>query len=318
MGASIYIANNRVCTESLGIDGRKMVISDMGEGEAYEKISTTAKLVAHIRAFTDIPFAKEIAAASGAETDFQTLAGKSAEFMTQSAFNLEARYKTTDQIIARYHITQVLEIAAGLSPRGLAMTENPNVVYVATDLPEILEQEKAIADSILAKSNLHRSNLYYRIANALDRESLLQAAIPFRSDKPVAIITEGLLPYLIRDEKETLAGNIRDLLKQHDGIWITDVPPKQLWKFVSQVDGTMQQRMQNITGATGRDIEQNTFEDENDVRQFFTSAGFTIEEYPFSNVLEDLSSVKLSKFKREEILEILQVQKTLILTIRSS
>jgi O-methyltransferase involved in polyketide biosynthesis len=239
--------------------------------------------------------------------------------MTHFAFNWEARYKTTDQIIARYHITQVLEIAAGLSPRGLAMTEDPNVVYVATDLPEILEQEKAIAESILAKMNIHRSNLYYRIANALDQESLLQAAIPFQSGKPIAIITEGLLGYLTRDEKETLAGNIRDLLKQHDGIWIIpDVSTKQLWKFLSQEDDTMQQRMQNITGATGRNIETNTFEDENDVRQFFTNTGFTIEEYPYSNVLEDLSSVKLSKFKREEILEILQMFKALILTIRSS
>ncbi|MGZ7131052.1 MAG: class I SAM-dependent methyltransferase, partial [Halobacteriota archaeon] len=267
----------------------------------------------------DIPFTKEIAAASGAEKDFQTLTGKSAEFMTQSAFNLEARYKTTDQIIVRHRITQVLETAAGLSPRGLAMTEDPNVVYVATDLPEILEQEKAIAESILAKSNIHRSNLYYLIANALNRESLLQAAIPFRPDKPVAIITEGLLPYLTRDEKETLAGNIRYLLAQRDGIWITpDVSTKQLWKFISQADDTMQQRMQNVSGATGRDMEKNIFEDENDVRQFFIKAGFMIEEHPYSNVLDDLSSVKLSNFKREEIFEILQMQKTLVLTIRSS
>ncbi|MGZ4944096.1 MAG: hypothetical protein ACXV6K_07440 [Halobacteriota archaeon] len=142
----------------------------MVQEEAYEKISSTAKLVAHIRSFTDIPFAREIAVASGAEKDFQTLTGKSADFMTESAFNLEARYKATDQIIARYHITQVLEIAAGLSPRGLVMTEDPNVVYVATDLPEILEQEKAIAESVLAKMNMHRPNLHFRISNALDRE----------------------------------------------------------------------------------------------------------------------------------------------------
>ena len=93
---------------------------------------------------------------------------------------------------------------------------------------------------------------------------------------------------------------------------------KQLWKFISQADDTMQQRMQNITGATGRDIETNTFEDENAVRQFFTNAGFTIEEYSYSNVLDDLSSVKLSKFNREEIFEILRMQKTLVLTIRAS
>ena len=291
----------------------------MVQKEAYEKISTTAKVVAHIRSFSDIPFTKEIAAASGAEKDFQALAGKSAQSVTQFAFHWEARYKTTDQIIARYHITQVLEIAAGLSPRGLAMTEDPNVVYVASDLPEILEQEKAIAESILAKSNTHRPNLYYRMANALDRESLLQAAIPFRSDKPVAIITEGLLQYLTREEKETLAGNIHDLLELHNGLWITpDVSTKQSRKFLYQTYGTMRQLMQNITGATERDVETNTFEDENDVRQFFTNAGFTIEEYPFSNVLDDLSSVKLSDLNRKEILAILQMLKTLILKIRSS
>ena len=59
------------------------------------------------------------------------------------------------------------------------MTENPDVLYLATDLPEILEQEKAIAESILTKLNIHRPNLYYRVANALDRESLLQAASRF-------------------------------------------------------------------------------------------------------------------------------------------
>ena len=199
------------------------------------------------------------------------------------------------------------------------LLSNPFYFPTSPETRLLLEQEKAIAESILAKSNIHRSNLYYRIANALDRESLLQAAIPFQSGKPIAIITEGLLPYLTREEKETLAGNIRDLLKQHDGIWITpDIHTKQLLKFFSQADGTMQQRMQNVLGATGRDIETNTFEDENDVRQFFTNAGFTIEEYPYSNVLDDLSSVKLSNLNPEEILAILQMLKTLILTIRSS
>ena len=80
----------------------------------------------------------------------------------------------------------------------------------------------------------------------------------------------------------------------------------------------MQQRMQNVSGATERDIEKNTFEDKNDVRRFFTNAGFTIEEYPYSNVLEDLSVVKLSNLNPEEIFEILQMLKTLILTIRWS
>ena len=144
----------------------------MPQKGAYDKIGRTSKLVAYLRAFTDIPFAKEIAVGTEAQQDFETLAGKSARSMTQFAFVWEARYKATDQIIARQRISQVLELAAGLSPRGLAMTEDPNVIYVVTDLPQILEQEQAIAESILAKLHAQRSNLYFRVANALDRDDL--------------------------------------------------------------------------------------------------------------------------------------------------
>ena len=47
-------------------------------------------------------------------------------------------------------MTQVLEIAAGLSPRGLEMTRNPDAVYVESDLAEILGVEETIA-----KTNTH-------------------------------------------------------------------------------------------------------------------------------------------------------------------
>lgn len=289
----------------------------MAQEEAYEKISATAKLVAHVRTFTDIPFAREIATASGAKKYFQTLASKSVETLIQLTPLWEARYKATDQIIAQHHITQVLEIAAGLSPRGLVMTADPDVVYVATDLPQVLEQEKAIAESILATLNMHRPNLYFRIANALDREGLLQAATPFQSGRPIAVITEGLLVYLTIAEKETLAGNVQDLLRQYGGIWITpDVgTTKQSWK--DSYDNNIAQRAHNISSPIKRKIEKNTFEDENEMRQFFTRAGFTIEEYPHTNVQEHLSSIDRLNLNREEILELLQLGKTLILTVCS-
>jgi len=292
----------------------------MVKKETYGKISPTAKFVAYIRTFTDIPFAKEIAAESLAKKDFEILAGKSAESITTQFIPLyEARYKATAQVIAQRSITQVLEIAAGLSPRGLAMTENPNVVYVATDLPQILEEEKAITEAILAKLNIHRPHLHFRIVNALDRKSLLEVATLFQSSKPIAIITEGLLPYFSREEKETLAGNIHDLLKKYNGIWITsDVPTKQSWGKISQRDQGMRRRIRDISRATERNIENNVFADEKDMRQFFTKVGFAIEEYPHSNVIENLSSVKFSNLSRQEILDMLRVGKTVILTPRDT
>jgi O-methyltransferase involved in polyketide biosynthesis len=291
----------------------------MSRQEGNEKISPTARYVAHIRTFTDIPYAKEIAEESQSERDFQALAGESAKSGIQFIPIIEARYKATDQIIAQRHITQVLEIATGLSPRGLAMTENPDVVYLATDLPQILEQIKTLAQAILAKSNIQRPNLYFRVVNALDREELLHAVSLFQPGRPIAIITEGLLPYLTQAEKETLAANIHDLLKQYGGIWITpDVRTKQYLKRIVQDDKNnyVQQRLGNVSGTTGTDFENNLFEDEDDMRQFFIKAGFTIEEYPHTSILEELSSIDILNLNRETVLEVLRVPKTLILTAR--
>jgi O-methyltransferase involved in polyketide biosynthesis len=291
----------------------------MSRQEGNEKISPTARYVAHIRTFTDIPYAKEIAEESQAGGDFQTLAGESAKSVIQFTPVLEARYKATDQIIAQHHITQVLEIAAGLSPRGLAMTENPDVVYVATDLPQILAQIKTLAEAILAKLHIQRSNLYFRVVNALDRDELLSSVSPFQPGRPIAIITEGLLPYLTQAEKETLAANIHDLLKQYGGIWITpDVSTKQYLKRIAQDDKNnyVQQRLGNVSGATGTDFENNLFEDEDDMRQFFIKAGFTIEDYPHTSVMKELSSIDILNLNRETVLELLRVPKTLILTAR--
>lgn len=290
--------------------------------KSYQKISPTAKFVAYLRTFTDIPFAKEISAESGAEKTFQELIGRSTESKFRSVPFREARYKATDRILVQRNINQILEIGAGLSPRGLAMTKNPDVVYVVTDLPQILEQEEAIAKAILARLDCRRPNLHFQVANALDRESLLKAAAPFKSNRPIAIITEGLLPYLSRVEKEELAGNIHELLGKYSGIWIaSDINTKQFMKRVSQVDKNVRQRLSKLSSITERNLESNLFADENDLQQFFNKAGFIIEEYPYSNVYEDLSSVKILNFNQKEILKIqlgLKVTKTLILTPRNT
>jgi O-methyltransferase involved in polyketide biosynthesis len=290
--------------------------------KSYEKISPTAKLVAYLRTFTDIPYTKEIAMESGAKKTFQELAGESKESMVRFAPFWEARYKVTDRILAEYGMTQVLEIAAGLSPRGLAMTRNPDVVYVITDLPEMLKVEETIAETIIAKSNSHRSNLHFQAANALDMESLSTAATAFKCDRPLAVITEGLLSYLNRREQGVLAGNIHEVLGKYDGLWIaTEVHTRQYWQEVSQLDDKLvRKQLSAISSSTGSNIENNVFADKNDMEQFFGKAGFKMEEYSHSKVLEDLSSVKLLNLNQEERLKIrqgLEIMKTLILTPRN-
>jgi len=290
--------------------------------ETYEKISPTAKLVAYLRTFSDIPFTKEIATKSGAEKTFHELAEESAKSMIRLAPMWEGRYKVTNRILADHDITQVLEIAAGLSPRGLAMTENPDVVYVATDLPKILEEEKEIAEAILVKLNCQRPNLHFLAADCFNMDSLLTAVAAFNRDRPIAVITEGLFPYFNRDEKKVLAGNIHELLGKYSGLWITtDVHTRQSLQRMSQFDESTKKRLTRISSSTESTLESNIFEDENDMKEFFEKAGFKMEEYSFINVFGELSSVKILNLTQEEILKIQQgfkILKTLILTPQNS
>ena len=277
----------------------------------FEKISPTAKLVAYSRTFTDIPFAKEIAVKSKAKQSFEEQTGD-----IRGSPIWEARYKVTDKIVKEHGITQVLEIAAGLSPRGLSMTRNSDVVYVATDLPQILEEEKEIVQSILVQSNESRPNLHFQVVNALDMESLLKAVIFFKKDKSLAVITEGLLPYFSMEEKHTLAKNIHKIFSEYSGCWITnEVYSKDALKKMGQsadfAKNRMKQDQYNILSGN------NVFSDEDEIKRFFEEEGFKIEKYSHLKIFGELTSVKNLGLSEEEIVkikQILNIKDTLVLT----
>jgi O-methyltransferase involved in polyketide biosynthesis len=277
----------------------------------FEKISPTAKLVAYSRTFTDIPFAKEIAVKSKAKQSFEEQTGD-----IRGSPIWEARYKVTDKIVKEHGITQVLEIAAGLSPRGLSMTRNSDVVYVATDLPQILEEEKEIVQSILVQSNESRPNLHFQVVNALDMESLLKAVIFFKKDKSLAVITEGLLPYFSMEEKHTLAKNIHKIFSEYSGCWITnEVYSKDALKKMGQsadfAKNRMKQDQYNILSGN------NVFSDEDEIKRFFEEEGFKIEKYSHLKIFGELTSMKNLGLSEEEIVkikQILNIKDTLVLT----
>ena len=289
--------------------------------QPYDKISPTAKFVAYLRTFSDIPFANEIAEESSAQQTFKKLAGENARSLLRFAPRWEARYKVTNSIIMERDITQILEIAAGLSPRGLEMTANPSVVYVVTDLPSMVQEEKNIAKEILSKSKNHRSNLHFQAGNALDLKSLRSASSHFRAEQSVAVITEGLLPYLNRTEKILLARNIRKIISRHGGVWITsDVESKESVKRLTKSFDAVRKRLSGLSNVTGRDIEGNMFSTEDDIEQFFRHAGFEIvEKRPLSSVMSELSSIRKLHLTEEEIVRIeriLKIFKTIILVPR--
>ena len=85
---------------------------------------------------------------------------------------------------------------------------------------------------------------------------------------------------------------------------------------VSQIAEHTGKRLARISNSTGTDLESNLFIDYADIEQFFNKAGFRMEEYSYSNILGDLSSIKLLNLNEEEILRVQQlfkIKRTLIL-----
>ncbi|MBU6427616.1 MAG: hypothetical protein KGR26_01270, partial [Cyanobacteria bacterium REEB65] len=98
----------------------------------------TAKFVAYMRQFSDIPFAKEVAQWLAADSALQELRREHELDLDELALFaplFEVRYKSLAAAIRQSGIRQVLEIASGVSLRGLHMAIEDQIAYVETDLP---------------------------------------------------------------------------------------------------------------------------------------------------------------------------------------
>ena len=271
----------------------------------FSKISPTAKLVAYFREFTDIPFAKDVSKIVRAESMVQKLCPDSTMLVDLTKFAapaLEARYKSMISAIKQCGIKQVLELASGLSFRGFVMTADPSVIYVETDLPELLLEKKSIVNSRSEMQRcLSRPNLFIEPLNALSIKDIVHATRHFDPNERVAIIHEGLYMYLSRSEKKKLAENIRQVLKNFGGVWITpdfmiDSEAKQSVTH-PKAQAVMDHMTKMIAQMTSRDLSQDQFTDQSDLARFFEDIGFKLGVTPQidnSYVLSSLSRLPMS------------------------
>ena len=94
-------------------------------------------------------------------------------------------------------VTQVVEIACGLSPRGwrFAQRYGERITYVEADLPGMAARKRAALDRIGCLSDHHRVVAVDALRDD-GPDSLATLAETLRGDAGVAVITEGLLGYL--------------------------------------------------------------------------------------------------------------------------
>jgi O-methyltransferase involved in polyketide biosynthesis len=114
---------------------------------------------------------------------------------------LLARHRAIDALLERAieerGVTQVIEVAAGMSGRGLRFVRryHDRLTYLEADLPGMAERKRQTLERLGALSDQHR----VRALDALREsgpESLPQLAGDLDRATGLAIVTEGLLGYL--------------------------------------------------------------------------------------------------------------------------
>lgn len=139
-----------------------------------------------------------------------------------------ARHKGIDAVLAQAidagRVSQVIEIAAGLSARGWRMRQRygDRITYIETDLPAMAATKRALLDQAGFLGERHRVVELDALADKGPR-SLAAVSRTLDPEQGTAIITEGLMNYLAPDTARAVWQRIARVLKQFPhGLYLTD------------------------------------------------------------------------------------------------
>ncbi len=277
---------------------------------SHKKISQTAFNHIIFRTFYRIPFAEE----------FEQIAEKlglgsaaifKKDILRKNSVIFEGRYKggetALEKFIRENPACTILEIAAGFSLHGINLAKKfPGITYLETDLPEMIKMKKRIVKAL----GLNLPNLHFAPASALDLPALKKALLLAKPKRRIGVYCEGLLPYFTDNEKSELTENVKFLLDDFGGAWITPDPALSLKSrnFVMSIMPTWKAVAKKVEKLAKRKYDDHGFQGEKQADEFFEERGFKIKKIPWST---DLKSFKISGYKPKEIKEIKKRIKTI-------
>ncbi|MDZ8066069.1 MAG: class I SAM-dependent methyltransferase [Nostoc sp. DedQUE08] len=289
------------------------------QASSFDAISPTALMVAYTRQFTDIPYGKELSQLVNAESFIEQLQQKQLSQPSEVSVLVEARYKAVNQVISQhlqFETTQIIELASGLLPRGMAMSQNQNITFVESDLPTMISQKQQFVKRLIGE----RQNLYFEAIDATNQPSQFPLNVNYlHQNQPVVVLCEGLLTYLTLAEKQKVFANVREILQVYDGVWITpDLTTFDGLNQLRQISPGLQRLNQTASNVSGRAINNYHFENIDHVKQFAYEQGFDIKEYSMLEVMNQITCLKPLGIEPEVVKSMLAIGSTFVLTLCNS
>lgn len=140
------------------------------------------------------------------------------------------RHTMINQLLQSAACPQLIEIAAGFSPRGAHVSADPAVEYYEVDLEEVVALKRdQLHRTEAGKQVLQRSNFHQMVCDILKLD-FLQAFPQERS----FIITEGLMMYFDRREQMAIWRAMAAFIKANGGEYVfdyipLDIEPRRSW-----------------------------------------------------------------------------------------
>lgn len=169
------------------------------------------------------------------------------------------------QLITQHPNLQVLEIAAGLSPRGWWFRQHyPDIDYRELDLPAMAETKQAALQRIDAQQPAV-------LSADLFTEDFQQAFEVFDPSRPIVIISEGLINYF---EKPLLQQLLQSIVEYGDRFsvlhYLTDIYPEPVKNKLAKVIWSSSKLLKVMS----RSAFTFHFQSPAEVQSFFLEAGF--------------------------------------------
>lgn len=205
---------------------------------------------------------------------------------------IEARFYSTNKMIDDLGIKQVIDLPCGYTTRGIRLAES-GIRYFGFDLPAVIDAMKPAAGQIIGENG----NIRYEAVDATNYSSLRKALSTAEGE--LFITTEGMLMYFTQSELEEVFRNIRKLLLEFGGKWITldnnlsDAQPAILQAVVGK--DASPEMLSNIgkmaAGALSKTVQaENIFFDKDRSRseQFVKDMGFDLEFISMEDYLPEI------------------------------
>lgn len=136
--------------------------------------------------------------------------------------SLAQRHAMLDRLLSRARPRQVVELAAGLSRRGAAMTQDADLVYTELDLPPVIARKQALlARTAVGQAVAARPG--YRLVGGDARTVELGEYL--RPGEPAVVVAEGLCMYLDGDARRALFQKVAASLAAGGGTFLFDLVP---------------------------------------------------------------------------------------------